>query len=552
MDQLNLTDRDRLAMKAVELAKALVLADCPFLSGAVGRLRVVLGRYRMPMATDGFKLGVDSALVCGMFKTTEEPPKHDLLHSVLHCVFLHPYAGFSIDERLWDLACDIVVERIVLEICGSRGGTRAKRIESVIGEIEKETGSCLSAERMYRELRSGKWADDVDEWADLFAADDHSPWYPASAEGEAAGERGNGEGLCSEMVEQALGADRLRDSDEGNGDFSLRIGGDSDESGGAGGTGGRGISGPSASKRGDGQNGEAPVNEWDEPGTGQGRLPGSSSVDTASVDRGANIREARRSDRNAEMEEWQRVARTLAVNLQTYSKGRAKGFGGLIDGLEDSSRPRADYADFLRRFAIPGEVLKVSDEEFDYVLYTYGLKVYGNIPLVEPLEYREEKRIREFVIVIDTSGSVWGDIVRRFVDTTFDVLKSTEAFFERVHVRIIQCDAEVRSDDMITNLAELREWGRRMRLYGCGGTDFRPAFDYVDKLIEEGEFVNLGGLVCFTDGMGVYPERMPAYKTAFVFYGDAYVREAVPSWVAQMELDDNGFDGRGGSLHGWS
>ena len=88
-------------------------------------------------------------------------------------------------------------------------------------------------------------------------------------------------------------------------------------------------------------------------------------------------------------------------------------------------------------------MLKVSDDEFDYVYYTYGLKLYGNLPLIEPLEYREEKRIREFVIVIDTSGSVYGEIVKRFIDTTFDILKSTEAFFERIHVRIIQSDAAV-------------------------------------------------------------------------------------------------------------
>lgn len=467
MVQPNLTDRDRFAMKVVELAKAIVLADCPFLSSAVGRLRVVPGRYRMPMATDGFKLGVDSSRVCGMFMSEEEPPKHDLLHSVLHCVFLHPYAGSSIDERLWNVACDIAVERIVSEICGTRGGMRAKRIESVIGEVENQTRSRLSAERVYRELRTGRWSEHVDEWALLFAADDHSLWYPESAESEAAGEVGGGEGLSSEMAEQ-----------------------------------------------------------------------------------GTNLGEIDRLGRNAEIEEWQRVARTLAISLRAYSRG--KGFGGLIDELEDSSRSRTDYTDFLRQFAIPGEVLKVSDEEFDYVLYTYGLKLYGNLPLLEPLEYREEKRIREFVIVIDTSGSVWGDIVRRFIDTTFDVLKSTEAFFERVHVRIIQCDAEVRSDDKITNLAELKEWGRRMRLFGCGGTDFRPAFAYVDGLIEEGEFENLGGMVYFTDGMGAYPERMPAYKTAFVFYGDAYLRETVPSWAAQIVLDDSGFDGREGVLHGWS
>ena len=37
--------------------------------------------------------------------------------------------------------------------------------------------------------------------------------------------------------------------------------------------------------------------------------------------------------------------------------------------------------------------------------YTYGLSVYGNLPLIEPLETRESKKIEELALVIDTSYS---------------------------------------------------------------------------------------------------------------------------------------------------
>ena len=233
------------------------------------------------------------------------------------------------------------------------------------------------------------------------------------------------------------------------------------------------------------------------------------------------------------------MAKALAINLQTYAKGRGKALGSIVNELEEAAHVRVDYSDFLRQFAIPGEVLKVSEDEFDYIFYTYGLQLYGNLPLIEPLEYREEKRVREFVIVIDTSGSVQGEIIRRFIDTTFGIFKSTESFFERVHIRIIQCDAEVQSDDIITNLEELKDWGHKMVIHGCGGTDFRPAFRYVDKLVEHGEFESLGGLVYFTDGWGTYPERMPDYRVAFVFYDESYRPEIVPTWAAQIVLDEN-------------
>ncbi len=512
---------------------------------------MVPGRFLMPMATNGFELGIDSAQVCSMFLNAKEPPKHDFLHSVLHCVFLHPYVGPMIDGRLWDVACDIVVEKLVSEVCGTRGGRRAKCIESAIGEIEEVMGPRLSAEKVYRELRAGRWSDNVGDWELLFAADDHMPWYLSSADDGNAGDAGAGEGQHPGTGEQTSGVNGLQGLDEIGEGGSRHDGegaGESNDIGDAGGmASGVGESGQSASRGENGSDNGGPVGSTDAPRSGQGRLPGSYAASVASVRRGAFLREVARPSRNAEMEGWRRVAKSLAINLQTYSKGRGKVLSGLVDELEESSRTRVDYADFLRQFAIPGEVIKVSEDEFDYVFYTYGLKLYGNLPLIEPLEYREEKRIREFVIVIDTSGSVWGGTVRRFVDTTFDILKSTEAFFERVHVRIIQCDAAVRSDDTITNLAELKEWGRRMRLFGSGGTDFRPAFAYVDKLVEDGEFENLGGLVYFTDGFGAYPEWIPDYKAAFVFYDDNYRKESVPPWAAQIVIYDEAIEHIGDS-----
>ena len=39
------------------------------------------------------------------------------------------------------------------------------------------------------------------------------------------------------------------------------------------------------------------------------------------------------------------------------------------------------------------------DEEFDYILYTYGLQLYENMPLVEPLEYKDGRLIGQNVFV---------------------------------------------------------------------------------------------------------------------------------------------------------
>lgn len=85
--------------------------------------------------------------------------------------------------------------------------------------------------------------------------------------------------------------------------------------------------------------------------------------------------------------------------------------GAMVQALRSLNRTKYSYTELLRRFGIHGEQMRLSDEEFDNNYYTYGLDFYGNMPLIEPLEYSERKLIREFVIAIDTSGSVRGDVV---------------------------------------------------------------------------------------------------------------------------------------------
>ena len=40
--------------------------------------------------------------------------------------------------------------------------------------------------------------------------------------------------------------------------------------------------------------------------------------------------------------------------------------------------------------------------------------------------------------------------------------------------------------------------------------------------MNQGKFKKLKGLLYFTDGKGIYPVRMPAYDTAFVFVEGQY------------------------------
>ena len=242
------------------------------------------------------------------------------------------------------------------------------------------------------------------------------------------------------------------------------------------------------------------------------------------------------SARAALSDRWQEISERMQIEMETFAKQQGDKAGAMLQNLKEVNREKYDYTAFLKKFAVMGEVMKINDEEFDYVYYTYGLSLYKNLPLIEPLEYKDVKRIREFVIAIDTSGSVAGDLVQTFLQKTYNILLSTESFFSKINLHIVQCDAEVQEHVKITSPKEFDEYLKNMKIRGLGGTDFRPVFSLVDRLIEEKEFTNLKGLIYFTDGYGDFPAKMPDYETAFVFIEEEYNNYDVPPWAIKLIL----------------
>ena len=243
-----------------------------------------------------------------------------------------------------------------------------------------------------------------------------------------------------------------------------------------------------------------------------------------------------RSIRQQTAQRWQEISERMQVDLETFGKQRGIQAGSLTQNLAEVNRERYDYSAFLRKFAVMGEVMKVNDDEFDYIFYTYGLELYEKMPLIEPLEYKEVKRIKEFVIAIDTSGSTSGELVQKFIQKTYNILKSTESFFSKINLHIIQCDADIQEDVKITCQEDFDDYLKRMKIHGLGGTDFRPVFEYVETLRKNKEFTNLKGLIYFTDGYGAFPARKPDYDTAFVFVEDEYNNPDVPAWAIKLVL----------------
>ena len=235
---------------------------------------------------------------------------------------------------------------------------------------------------------------------------------------------------------------------------------------------------------------------------------------------------------------WQDLAGRAQTAMDTVLGGQAQGGEAIYEQVKVASRESVDYRAFLRRFAAYREVMEADGDAFDYTFYTYGLQLYGNMPLIEPPETREEKRVEDFVIAIDTSMSTSGEMVRAFLEETYSILRSASTFTRRVNIRVLQCDNQLRRDDAIASLDELRSYMESFQLSGGSATDFRPVFEHVDRLREAGVFTQLRGMLYFTDGMGIFPKKRPDYETAFILTGEPPMAVSFPPWAIRLVLGE--------------
>lgn len=431
---------------------------------------------RSGVATDGRLIYYGPDYLAGLYRQGRNRVNRAYLHMVFHCLFCHMYTRRDRDREYWDLACDIAMESVI-------DGLYQKCVHVPKSPLRRET--YLRFEKaLAQEAGAGS----------------------AGAPSREAG--GGSAGALS------------REAGAGDGEPSLKA-------------------------RAGGPDGMRPVpltaeriyhalKKMNLPERRIRLMQAEFYVDSHDLwEQEENSRQSR-----PRQNQWDDNREKMQTQLETGSKEQSDDSRSLLDQVQVENRERYDYSQFLRKFAVLKEEMQVDPDSFDYAFYTYGLSLYGNMPLIEPLESREVYRVEDFAIVIDTSMSCSGELVRRFLEETYDVLSETESYFKKVHMHIIQCDDKVQSDAVITGPDELRHYMENFEIRGHGGTDFRPAFEYVNGLRARREVVNLKGLIYFTDGKGIYPVQAPPYDTAFVFVEDMFSDESVPAWAMKVVLEE--------------
>lgn len=220
--------------------------------------------------------------------------------------------------------------------------------------------------------------------------------------------------------------------------------------------------------------------------------------------------------------------------------------------FEISTEKGIDYTDILTELINNKETVYEDPNSIDVMMYQYGLELYGDIPLIEPLEENEVYSFNNIVIAIDTSGSCYGKIASQFLNETLHLLENIESIGKFDNVILLECDTQICRKTIFHSASEFTEnKDKGFALHGFGGTDFNPVFDWISERKGLGDKID--ALIYLTDGCGNYPEKKQDVKTYFVMPADDYDEFLdhnnyieIPEWIVPVRLNvehDNMFSG---------
>lgn len=471
-----------LAEKIIVAAQDKVVASMRFMDSAVFALKkeIVLDKKDIFMV-DGTTLYYSSDEIFARMKSGLSTFTHDYMHVLLHCIFKHYYVSEKVNRLYWDLASDIAVEEMIESLgapCLNTPESSERRDE--LKRIKSKRGR-LSVDRLYKSFVYDPPIEvEVGLMRELFTVDDHLLWYGANKSSNKPVE-------SSEAGDDELENPSLRDQEENQ---QRSFDDDTD-----------------------------------------------TKFDITSIEE-SDINEECDGAALLSDQDWDKIREMVKTALEMDDTSFGDAGRTMKRELRYAEEKRIDYSTFLRKFAANHETLKVDDDSFDYIMYTYGLNRYRDMPLIEPLEYKDEKNIRDLVIAIDTSGSTDGELVKKFVDKSFEILCNNDVIGAKFNIHVVQCDAEIQDDTVLKNRDDVDGFLRNLEIKGLGGTDFRPVFHYINELIRKKELRNLRGLLYFTDGKGTYPKRKPMYDTAFIFVDDDACGDDVPAWAMKVYFDE--------------
>ena len=105
-----------LAGEALRLSHDDILMHLRFFDRALSVLRLEEKPGTESFATDGRSCFYDPAWILRRYQKDSAWITRAYLHMLLHCVFAHQFRYDRLDRTVWDLAADLAVENVILEL----------------------------------------------------------------------------------------------------------------------------------------------------------------------------------------------------------------------------------------------------------------------------------------------------------------------------------------------------------------------------------------------------------------------------------------------------
>lgn len=166
----------RMAGKILDFVRNEICVDLRFLQPAFSVLERKPDTELNAFATDGNRLYFAPEWMISVFRKNPAYLDRAYLHTILHCIFSHPWIGGNFERTLYGLACDIAVEYTIDRLDKPCTRRALSYMRQQFYEKMRREKQAVSAAVIYRILIEETDAEYIRALQMEFYTDDHRYW----------------------------------------------------------------------------------------------------------------------------------------------------------------------------------------------------------------------------------------------------------------------------------------------------------------------------------------------------------------------------------------